>query len=101
MGGLLKIKPLLTIIEGEVGEFGKVRSRQAGIQKLQDACVEAGKIESLVVAYSTDDDDALELASRLTHILPEGETPLVARVGPVIGAHAGPRVIALGMVKSP
>ena len=101
LGGLLKIKPLITITEGEVGEFGKVRSRQAGIQKLHDACVEAGKIESLVVAYSTEEDDALELASRLTHVLPEGETPLVARVGPVIGAHAGPRVIALGMVKSP
>ena len=50
LGGLLKIKPLITITEGEVGEFGKVRSRQAGIQKLHDACVEAGKIESLVVA---------------------------------------------------
>ena len=26
VGGLLKIKPLITISEGEVGEFGKVRS---------------------------------------------------------------------------
>ena len=100
VGGLLKIKPLITISEGEVGEFGKVRSRQAGIQKLYDSCVEAGKIESIVVAYSTDKDDALKLANQLTHVLPDGETPMVARVGPVIGTHAGPRVIALGMIKS-
>ena len=100
VGGLLKIKPLITIMDGEVGEFGKVRSRQSGIQKLKEVCQNAGNLESLVVAYSTEEEDALKLSQELTSILPGNESPMIARVGPVIGTHAGPRVIAVGMIKS-
>ena len=46
--------------------------------------------------YSTETDDAETVAKNLGNLLPSGKSPLVMRVGPVIGTHAGPNLIAVG-----
>ena len=48
--------------------------------------------------YSTDTKDAEIVAKKVSDLLPAGKTPMVIRVGPVIGTHAGPDLVALGFL---
>ena len=96
LGGLLKIRPILTVENGEIAPFSKARSRKSGLSKLEQAIRSFGDIEELYVMYSTETDDAETVAKNLGNLLPSGKSPLVMRVGPVIGTHAGPNLIAVG-----
>ena len=96
LGGLLKIRPILTVENGEIAPYGKARSRKAGLSKLEQAIRSFGDIEEIYVMYSTDTKDAEIVAEKVSDLLPTGKTPMVIRVGPVIGTHAGPNLVALG-----
>ena len=96
LGGLLKIRPILTVENGEIAPYGKARSRKAGLSKLEQAIRSFGDIEEIYVMYSTDTKDAEIVAEKVSDLLPAGKTPMVIRVGPVIGTHAGPDLVALG-----
>ena len=96
LGGLLKIRPILTVENGEIAPYTKARSRKAGLSKLEKAIKSFGDIEELYVMYSTNTTDAEILAGNLSDLLPAGKNPMVMRVGPVIGTHAGPDLIAVG-----
>ena len=96
LGGLLKIRPILTVENGEIAPFSKARSRKSGLSKLQQAIRSFGDIEELYVMYSTETDDAETVAKSLGDLLPSGKSPMVMRVGPVIGTHAGPDLLGVG-----
>ena len=98
MGSLLKIKPMLRITDGEVDEFGKARSQSSGLIKLEQAIQSLGKIQDIGIIYSTNKEVALEFSNTLKAMLPNGPTPLIARVGPVIGTHAGPNMIGVAAI---
>ena len=48
--------------------------------------------------YSTDSEDAEVIAKNLSDLLPSGKEPIILKVGPVIGVHAGPGLVAVGLV---
>jgi len=98
LGNILKIKPLLTIESGEIAEFGKARSRRAGLSKLHQEARRFNPAQRIAVVYSTGGEDALKFANSLEELLPDQEKPIVSRVGPVIGTHAGPNVIGMAIV---
>ena len=98
LGNILKIKPLLTVESGEISEFGKARSRRAALLKLQQAASQFDPVQQIAVVYSTGEEDALNFAKSLEKLLPGQEKPIVSRVGPVIGTHAGPNVIGVALV---
>ena len=98
LGNILKIKPLLTIESGEISEFGKARSRRAGLSKLRQEAYKVNPAQQIAVVYSTDQEDAINFATSLEQFLPDREKPIVSRVGPVIGTHAGPNLIGIVLV---
>jgi len=100
LGSLLKIRPLLMLDNGVVEPYSKARSRSAGMAELEKAVRSLGKAEEIAIMYSTESDEAHGIADTLGDMLPEGKHPLVSRVGPVIGTHAGPRLIAVGHVSN-
>ena len=100
LGSLLKIRPLLMLDNGVVEPYSKARSRSAGMAELEKAVRALGRAEDIAIMYSTEDDEAHVIADKLIDILPEGKRPLISRVGPVIGTHAGPRLIAVGHVSN-
>ena len=100
LGSLLKIRPLLMLANGVVEPYSKARSRSAGMAELEKAVRALGRAEDIAIMYSTEDDEAHVIADKLIDILPEGKRPLISRVGPVIGTHAGPRLIAVGHVSN-
>ena len=100
IGGLLKIRPILRVEDGEIGQFSKARSRNMGILKLEQAVRELGKLDDIAIVYSTDGSDAEKLAATVEELLPDGKSPFLTRVGPVIGTHAGPNLVAIAAITS-
>ena len=100
IGGLLKIRPILRVEDGEIGQFSKARSRNMGMLKLERAVRELGKLDDIAIVYSTDGSDAEKLAATVEELLPDGKSPFLTRVGPVIGTHAGPNLVAIAAITS-
>ena len=100
IGGLLKIRPILRVEDGEIGQFSKARSRNMGMLKLEEAVRELGKLDDIAIVYSTDGSDAEELATTVKDLLPSDKSPYLTRVGPVIGTHAGPNLVAIAAITS-
>jgi fatty acid-binding protein DegV len=88
------------LANGVVEPYSKARSRSAGMAEIEKAVRALGRAEDIAIMYSTESDEAHRIADKLGDMLPEGKHPLVSRVGPVIGTHAGPRLIAIGHVSN-
>ena len=98
LGSLLKIRPLLMLEEGLVAPYAKARSKRAGLDKMEKTIRSLGEAEEVAVMYSTDSEDAEVIAKNLSDLLPSGKEPIILKVGPVIGTHAGPGLVAVGLV---
>ena len=98
LGSLLKIRPLLMLEEGLVAPYAKARSKKAGLVKMEKTIRSLGEAEEVAVMYSTDSEDAEAIAKNLSDLLPSGKEPIILKVGPVIGTHAGPGLVAVGLV---
>jgi DegV family protein with EDD domain len=98
LGSLLKIRPLLMLEDGVVAPFSKARSKQSGLKKMEKTIRSLGEAEEIAVIYSTDSEEAKNIARNLSDLLPPNKEPLILKVGPVIGTHAGPGLVAVGLI---
>ena len=98
MGSVLKIKPILTVRDGEVFPLEKIRSRGKGIDRLCELVQACTPLSAMSVAYTTTRDDAESLVGRLKEFLPNGDI-ILSQVGPVVGTHSGPGVLAVALRK--
>jgi DegV family protein with EDD domain len=89
VGSILSVKPVLTVKEGEFHPAGQVRNRAKGIERLVEWTKSLGKLEDLAVVHTTTPDEAEALAGRLAEFFPR-EKIIISRLGPALGAHAGP-----------
>ena len=92
LGSMLSIKPVVEVRDGVVEEAGKVRTRSKALRGLADH-VRAQPVENVAVlhGHAPDLDELLDL---LEPMVPRAEI-VTGIVGPVIGTHAGPRVIGV------
>ncbi len=89
LGGVLQVKPIIEIRDGEVAAAGRQRTRRKALDHVVGRVgemAEAGRIERLSVMHA-DCDDVDAFVARVRPYAP-GDV-LVGRIGPVIGAHAG------------
>ena len=94
LGSILNVKPVLILKDGEVVPAGQVRSRSKGIDRLFDFAKSASNIQDLAVVYNTTPDEAQALGERIGTIFTKEQIKL-ARVGPMLGVHVGPGVLAV------
>ena len=99
VGGLLKLKPVLTVKDGEAHPVARVRSRQKALNELLALAITNDRIDEAVVLHTTTPDDAEGLAARVRASCP-GVPILVGRFGPVLGVHGGPGMLGLAVVAS-
>ena len=97
VGSLLKVKPLLALQDGEVVPVGRVRTKPKALEALLAKAAEHRPIEQTMAAYATDSEDFRYVAKRLDGIAQDAPMVL-GRIGPVIGVHAGPGLIAIAVV---
>lgn len=100
LGSLLKVKPILTVKDGEVAPVTRVRSRAAGVDYLYNFVAAFPKIEELAVEHATTPGEAEALADRLGALHPR-ERIYMANVSPVIGTYVGPHVLSVSVLAAP
>ena len=96
LGSLLSIKPIVDISSGTTEEAGKARTRGKALQVLRDKVFAAGDVQHLCITHglAPEVDQMLDL---LAERYPRDEIR-VGKIGPVIGAHGGPRVMGVTWV---
>jgi DegV family protein with EDD domain len=87
----LSIKPLITLVDGEIRPAGLARSRMKGIDRLRHL-IATSDIDDLAIVHSTVADDARTLADYARSLFPD-LIPRIARLGPTLGVHGGPGVL--------
>jgi DegV family protein with EDD domain len=100
LGTMLNIKPLLSMKDGEVVPVSKVRSVSKGLDQLYafmaNALKEKANIKELAIMYNTTLKEAKALAERIEPLYPI-EKIIMGQIGPILGAHAGPNLIVIGI----
>ncbi len=95
LGGMLSIKPLLILEEGEIVALEKVRNRQKAIEKLVEFITEFTRIQRMVILHNRTPEDVNTLIEQVNLVLPNLDIS-VDLYGPVLATHLGPN--ALGVV---
>lgn len=98
LGTLLRVKPVLSIKDGEVHPEERVRTRAHALDRIFQLATSYPSIEEIGVAYSTNAEEADAMKRRLEGAI-EGKKVRVSRLGPVIGVHGGPGVLGIGVLE--
>jgi DegV family protein with EDD domain len=93
VASLLSIKPAISLHDGVVAEAGKPRTRGKALRWLADRVLEEDAVEKLCVVHGQA-PDAEEFLELLAPKYPRSELT-EGLIGPIIGAHGGPRVIGV------
>ncbi len=101
VGKLLKIRPILGVVDGEVAPIDRVRGTRAAYQRIVELVRE--KIDpKLPVVAGVAHAQAPASADRLRALL-EGQLQvrelLVSDIGPVVGTHAGPGCVGCVVIQ--
>ena len=94
VGSLLNIKPILTMREGELVQFGTARSYSKGIDKLYELVSGFPDIKEVAIVQSTIPDEAAALEKRISTIIPK-EKIIMSRLGAGLGVHGGPGTLVV------
>lgn len=96
VGGILQIRPILTVENGETTVFDKVRTKKKAVDiivhKVIDDCSK-NKIGGVIVHHINSEEEGKALARKLEEKL--NITVKVKSIGPVIGVHVGPGSIGV------
>ena len=97
-GSVLSIKPMIHVTaEGKLDTIGKIRGRKSAMKELVSKMKENADVENWKYVFISH-GDCLEDATRVKEMVEEAFPQvkvILSDVGPVIGAHTGPGVIAL------
>lgn len=102
IGGLLKIKPILTFEDGKIVLAEKIRSLKKALQRTEDIIEERRQEQDaelrIYVIHGNNPELAQQEYEKLRQKYPDA-TIDVGTFGPVIGTHLGDKAIALGVAK--
>jgi len=99
MGTLLRIKPLLTMYNGEL-TMERVRTRKRSIERMLSLVRDLGPLEQLALVHAHVRDRVEVLWQAARDLVPEGIDPFCEEVTSVIGAHVGPGSVGLVCVQA-
>lgn len=99
LGGVLNLKPILRIVDGEVHPHARVRSRQQGLAKMLEVLAGEGPLEALATMHSGAPELLEAVDGRLTRAYPELDVT-TGQLGPVVGVYAGPGSIGIAALRA-
>jgi DegV family protein with EDD domain len=98
IGGLLQLKPLLRVDEGQIVPFERTRTRSKALNGLVEFVRGFPHVERLAAIHVSDPEAAENLADQLAQIVPlPRDQILVSQIGPVIGTHIGPGAMGVAL----
>jgi DegV family protein with EDD domain len=92
IGNILSIKPVIRMLDGELQLVEKTRGKKKAINRLL-ACIPEG-VDRISLCHVTNTGEAEKLADTLRQTYP-GASVTIDELGPVIGAHLGPRTLGI------
>lgn len=109
-GGILDIRPVITLKEGEIFPSGIDRGRKRTLQKVMDLLLEYLKESSLgiecysiAVGYGYDIEEGIAFRSHALLELQKNGYPIheipVYQIGATIGVHTGPYPLGFGIIE--
>jgi DegV family protein with EDD domain len=94
VGGLLSVKPVLTVHDGEVAPLARVRSRTKGIGMIIDEVCKCAPLARLAAFHADAPDSMADLETQLHAAVPD-MSAVGGRIGPVVGAYSGPGAVGV------
>lgn len=98
LGGLLHLRPVLTVKHGETFPVTRARSRQKAIDEICGLMTKFERITDVAIAHTTTPEDAAALAARARTLVPHATLHEV-RFGPALGTHGGPGMLGVAVVE--
>ncbi|NIV34610.1 MAG: DegV family EDD domain-containing protein [Anaerolineae bacterium] len=95
---VLRIKPIVELISGEVRDVGRTRTRRRAIERLVELTRALGPLERLAILH-THASEVEELHHRLSDLCAP-EQLLTVAVTTIIGAHVGPQGLGVAAVSA-
>jgi len=99
LGGILKLNPVLTLKDGVIHPVTQARGRAKAVDMLVDLMKKTGSPEEIIVEDATTPDELEDLVKRISAAIPNAKI-IRTKVGPVIGVHAGPRIMVAGAIST-
>ena len=98
VGGMLKVKPILTIRDGEVHPVERPRSLDRAKNRIIEIARDLAPVRQVNVSYSTDRVQALALRAELAELV-DPEHLIESRFGPVLGTYLGPNALGVAVTQ--
>jgi len=98
LGGVLNVKPIVTVDRGEVGPAARVRSKQQGVAKMVELARGNGPLDAISMMHGDAAEAGAEVRARLTEAFPGLSIPL-GQLGPVVGTYAGPGSVGVAVLR--
>ena len=97
-GKLLRMRPLLELVEGEVADVERPRTRKKALDRLYAQIMSNGEPERVAILHGNAEADAAALAQRISDSCGGMDVPLVLS-SPVLGAHIGPGTVGASVLR--
>ena len=95
LGGLLSIKPVLKMVDGEIHPHEKVRSRAKAIARLKEIVAAGANYDEIAFIHEASEEEVTAISE---FVAPLTSKPvIVSHIGPVVGTYAGPGVLGFAL----
>ena len=98
VGGMLKVKPILSLRDGEVHPMERPRSMEKAKNRIIEMVRDLAPVRQLNVGYSTDRVQALALRAELAELV-DPEHLIESRFGPTLGTYLGPNALGVAVIQ--
>lgn len=97
LGGLLNVKPLLAMEDGEIRPVERVRTRGRALARLREWAESFPQVREFGVFHTASGEDAQALRHSLSQRFPQAVSHF-GHIGPVIATHVGPGVVGVAVL---
>ncbi len=98
-GKLLRVRPLLEVVDGEVVDVERPRTRAKALDRLFAHVMADGPPERVAILHGRADADAQAVAARISDACDGMDVPIVLS-SPVLGAHIGPGTVGAAVLRA-
>jgi DegV family protein with EDD domain len=98
LGQVLSIKPLLELKDGVVAEAGRQRTKAKALAAVAEVVKSRGPLRRFALVHG-DSPEVKHLEALVTDV-PTQFPLIVTDMGPVVGTHGGPGIIALCWIEA-
>lgn len=98
VGGMLKVKPVIACVDGDITPVGRTRSRQQATDLILSKLAGLGEMESVAAFHAAAPDLLEAMVGRLRERYPDLDVA-TGELGPVVGTYAGPGALGVGYIR--